>query len=436
MKNLEDRTIYCHDNLDILRGINSSSIDLIYLDPPFNKKKNFTAPIGTSAQGAEFSDIFREEDLKEEWLKDIRAEQYAVHNLLNAVNTIEGRTSYNFCYLAYMAIRLIECHRILKDTGSIYLHCDSTMSHYLKLLMDCLFGEKNFRREIIWSNEDVSGYKSAAVNWVRGHDIILYYVLGNKITFNKEYLPFDEKTIKRYDKVDKKSGRRYKIYNNKDGTQRISFLKMEKGAAVSSVWRDIPSFQKVNNTGEYLGYPTQKPLALLERIIRVSSNVGDLVLDPFCGCATAPIAAELLERNWVGIDVSHKAYDLVRERLEREVPTDLFRGEPNFQTSPPKRTDSGITHKDKKFIYVISNKKYPGEYKVGIATDVNKRLGSYQTSDPNRGFKVEFKSETHQYREIEDFIHEKYENKHEWVRGNKDDIIKDIKNYKLNTLLE
>ncbi len=142
--NVKNRTIFCKDNLDVLVGINSKSIDLIYLDPPFNKKKLFTAPIGTSAEGASFSDIFKEEDVKDGWLNTIKEDHYNIHHLLESVKVIEGKGSYNFCYLAYMAIRLVECHRVLADTGSIYLHCDQTMSHYLKLLMDCIFDEKQF----------------------------------------------------------------------------------------------------------------------------------------------------------------------------------------------------------------------------------------------------------------------------------------------------
>ena len=141
---LKNRAIFCRDNIDILQGINSDSIDLIYLDPPFNKKKIFTAPIGSSAEGASFKDWFREEDLKDEWLQTIKEDNDKLHSFLECVKTIEGRTSYNFCYLSYLVIRLIEIHRILKDTGSIYLHCDPTMSHYIKLLMDIIFGEKKF----------------------------------------------------------------------------------------------------------------------------------------------------------------------------------------------------------------------------------------------------------------------------------------------------
>ena len=149
--NIKNRTILCRDNLEILRGINSNCIDLIYLDPPFNKNKTFTAPIGTSAEGAEFKDIFEEKDVKDEWLRAIEIKHPKIYSLIDGVRSVSNK--YNWRYLSYMAIRLIECHRVLKVTGSLYLHCDPTMSHYLKLLMDCIFEEKNFRNEIIWKRK-------------------------------------------------------------------------------------------------------------------------------------------------------------------------------------------------------------------------------------------------------------------------------------------
>ena len=133
MSNIKNRTIFCRDNLDILRGINSESVDLVYLDPPFNKKKVFTAPIGSQAEGAEFSDIFKRADVKDEWLDLIEFDYPDIYKLISAVKEISP-SDYNWCYLSYMAIRLIECHRVLKSTGSLYLHCDPTMSHYLKAL--------------------------------------------------------------------------------------------------------------------------------------------------------------------------------------------------------------------------------------------------------------------------------------------------------------
>ena len=170
--NVQNRTVFCRDNLEILEGINSNCIDLIYLDPPFNKKKVFTAPMGSHAEGARFDDIFRQEDIKEEWLQTIKEDQEKLHIFLESVKAIEGRTSYNFCYLSYMAIRLMECHRVLKETGSLYLHCDPTMSHYLKILLDIIFTPQNFRNEIIWY------YKTGGTSkkhFSKKHDILLFY---------------------------------------------------------------------------------------------------------------------------------------------------------------------------------------------------------------------------------------------------------------------
>ena len=147
--NVQNRTIFLRDNLEVLQGLNTGCIDLIYLDPPFNKNKVFSAPIGSSAEGAEFSDIFREEDVKAEWLKTIKMEYIGLYQFLNGIKRV-GKP-YNFAYLAYMVIRLLECHRVLKSTGSLYLHCDPTMSHYLKIKLDCVIGEQNFVNEIVWS---------------------------------------------------------------------------------------------------------------------------------------------------------------------------------------------------------------------------------------------------------------------------------------------
>ncbi|MCH9853843.1 MAG: GIY-YIG nuclease family protein [Alphaproteobacteria bacterium] len=405
--NIANRTIFCKDNLDILQGIDSESIDLIYLDPPFNKKKTFTAPIGSSAEGAAFKDIFRQEDVKSEWLQTIKEDKDNIFNLLEAVKNIEGRTSYNFCYLAYMAIRLIECHRVLKDTGSLYLHCDSTMSHSLKLLLDCIFGEKNFRNEIIW------GYRTQGVAmkwWPRKHDTIFMYVKKPNYT----YIPTMERQYYakpfRHTQIDD-SGKFYVDTYLRD------------------IWDHDETKPHISQSPERRGYPTQKPLALLERIIKASSNEGDIVLDPFCGCATTCVAAERLNRKWIGIDVSVKAFELVKTRLGEEVEWDgsLFQEElVTFQTKAPKRTDRGDDYILKKSVYIISNPQYPDDYKVGIASDVNNRLNSYQTSDPNRDYRLEYHLETPHFRAIEAYIHEKYANKHEWVQGTLNNIIADI----------
>ena len=325
-----------------------------------------------------------------------------------------------------MAMRLVECHRVLKDTGSIYLHCDSTMSHYLKLLMDCIFDEKNFRDEIVWNVGSVSGYKSQKKGWVRNFDIILYYIKSSNFIFNKEYLPYREEYIRTMFKGwDEKKQLRYRQRGNK------RYYENESKLSVGSNWTDILSLQTVTQSKEVTGFPTQKPLKLLERIINASSNEGSVVLDPFCGCATTCVAAELLNRQWIGIDISHLAYDLVRKRLEREVETLFNLNQIKYRIDPPKRTDEGKDYVEKKWVYVISHPKYKGEYKVGIATDWKSRLNAYQTASPDRAYKMEYKIHKENFDETEDYIHNKYPNKHEWVHGNLQDIINDIRHYRV-----
>ena len=407
--NIKNRTIFCNDNLDVLKGINSNAVDLIYLDPPFNKKKTFAAPIGSNAEGAEFDDIFRLEDIKAEWIQTIEQDNEALYNFINGIKLIEGKTSYNFCYLCYMAIRLIECHRILKATGSIYLHCDPTMSHYLKLVLDCIFGELNFQNEIVW------GYRTGGVSkkhFLRKHDVIFYYAQNAKKNY---FQPLTEKII--YEKP---------FFTSKKDEEGNLYADVY----VRDIWNDIKPV--INVSSERTGYPTQKPLALLERIIQTSCPEAGIVLDPFCGCATTCVAAEKLSRKWIGIDVSHKAYELVQKRLKKEVHWSesghliekaLQKSKViTLLTSPPKRTDEGKSYLEKKWIYVISNPQYLGEYKVGVAKNWQARLNSYQTSDPNRGYKMEYKLETAYFNQIEKAVHDFFINKHEWVKADLEDI--------------
>lgn len=415
--NVPNRTVFCDDNLDVMVGINDQCIDLIYLDPPFNKNKEFTAPIGSSAEGASFKDVFKEEDLKEEWVQTIGEDQPELHRYLTGIKGV-GK-SYNFAYLAYMAIRVIECHRILKETGSIYLHCDPTMSHYLKSMMDCIFGEDNFRNEIVWRIGWVSGYKTQKRGWIRNHDILLYYTKTSAAAkqFNKEYIPYPDDYVRR------------------DGKRPTG-----EGMPIEDTWNchagdTLDSIMIKSFSTEKTGFPTQKSIALLERIIKASSNEGDFVLDPFCGCATTCVAAEKLNRKWIGIDISVKAYELVQERLAKEVDKpqrDWIKGDTaiHLKTDPPKRTDQDADHREKKFIYVISHPNFQDEYKVGIAKDWQSRLNSYQTSDPERQYKMEFRLETPWFRETEQYIHGLFPNKHEWVQGDLGKIIAAIKKYR------
>ena len=320
---IKNRTIFCHDNLAVLRGINSGCVDLIYLDPPFNKKKTFTAPAGSRADGASFADIFRAEDVKDDWLRDIKKAQPAVHILLSAIKEIEGRGSYNFCYLAYMAIRLMECHRVLKPTGAIYFHCDQTMSHSLKLLLDCIFGAEGFRNEILWCYHGPGSSKMRQFN--RKSDSIFWYSKGKVWTFNGDAVrvPFKKP----------KQG----LVKAMGAFSKDDIAEYQQKGKIPENWWEMRIAARSKT--EYTGYPTQKPLMLLERIITASSNKGDVVLDPFCGCATSCIAAERLGRAWIGVDISVKSFDLACERMTQNGFTDV----PHLQTTPPKRNDINAT---------------------------------------------------------------------------------------------
>ena len=474
--NIANRTIFLHDNIDILENTNSESIDLIYLDPPFNKNKKLAAPMGSSAEGAEFKDIFREEDLKEVWLQTIEEDQPELHHYLNGIKGVGKK--YNFAYLAYMAIRLIECHRILKKTGAVYLHCDQTMSHYLKTTMDCVFGEDQFRNEIIWQRNSDRGKGSQHEPKSLGTDTdcLFFYTKSNEHDFKGVYkLAEPQELASKFPQDDGDGKGRYNTgtplfcqpsmgarpnlcYTYKGVTNphpsgwsvskerleqmdkrgeivwrhgkrplRKSYLSAYRGKPINNLWLGIP----IPRGQERTGYPTQKPLALLERIISASSKVGDMVLDPFCGGATTCIASERLERQWIGIDVSHKAYDLVKQRLNEEVarPTELFGEEVHLTTKIPVRLDVRSTVGETKYVYIISHPNYPGDYKVGIAKDVKSRLNAYQTSDPDRAYKLEFSHETHLYRETEKHVHTVFDNKHEWVRGDLPAIRKAIVNF-------
>ena len=297
---IKNRTVFIGDNLEILRGINSGSIDLIYLDPPFNKKKVFKATIGSQAEGVGFSDIFRDGDVKEEWLCDIKEGNKDLHNFLAGIKNIGHKS--NFYYLCYMAIRLIEMRRILKDTGSLYLHCDPTVSHYLKIVLDCVFGSDNFRNEIVWCYSSTSQAKK----WYpRKHAVILFYSKSKNYCFepDKIRIPYKKSLVRH--------GVTWKS-KNKEELEKLT----NKGKIPEDFWADI--FPVNSMARERTGYPTQKPLALLDRIIRASTNEGDVVLDPFCGCGTTCVASENLSRQWVGIDISEEAKKLIYNRLKGE----------------------------------------------------------------------------------------------------------------------
>lgn len=418
--NIPNRSLFCHDNLEVLQGINSECVDLIYLDPPFNKNKKFTAPIGSTAEGAEFSDIFTESDVKDEWLQTIEEDHDELYHLLNGVRHFGGK--YNYCYLCYMAIRLLECRRILKDTGSIYLHCDPKMSHYLKLAMDCIFGEKQFRNEIIWNK----GYRGTPRKnrWQQEHDTLLFYAKDSLYVWNPPISEYKDAGMSRYNKVDE-TGKQYALIKRKrtDGT--VYYGKTYPRGKLEGDVIDIPTLSATAK--ERTGYPTQKPLALLERIIQASSNEGDIVLDPFCGCATTCVAAEATGRQWIGIDISHKTYELVKTRIQQADGLLVNDTDYNYQILPPERTDSGQDYRERKYVYIISHPNFPKRFKVGIASNPKSRLNSYRTSDPDRQYKEEYKILTPHYKALEKHIHTVRDNNYEWVYGPVEEIKRDMK---------
>ena len=297
-------TLFTGDNLHILNGLNSRSVDLIYLDPPFNSKRFYSAPIGSKAAGTSFKDMWSWQDVNEAYLERMIESHPALVKFIESIRIIHGKPM--MAYLTYMTQRMLEMHRVLKDTGSLYLHCDPTASHYLKIIMDRLFGRDNFRNEIVWCYTGPGSPNMRQFN--RKHDLILWYSKGNEWTFNKDEVRLPYKDPKQ---------RPRKVFDTGGAfSERNIEMMRERGKVPETWWVDIAiaARSKKENTG----YPTQKPLKLLTRIIKASSNEGDVVLDPFCGCATTCVVAQRLGRKWIGIDIEEKSADLVVERLSND----------------------------------------------------------------------------------------------------------------------
>ena len=285
--NWKNRTIWTGDNLDIMRGMNSGSVDLIYLDPPFNSNKNYSAPIGSEAAGVAFKDTWTLDDLDDAWHGEIAEKNPALSSVIDSAGVLHGKGMKS--YLIMMAVRLLELKRLLKDTGSVYLHCDSTASHYLKLLMDAIFGNKNFRNGILWCYS-TSGRSRRF--FAKKHDTILLYTASDKAFWGDYRLPVSKGYLESHYRQRDEKGRVCRI--RKDfGKIRVYYP--EDGVTCNDWW-EIPYINSMAK--ERVGYPTQKPIRLLDRIIGASSREGDMVLDPFCGCATACVAAERLDRQW------------------------------------------------------------------------------------------------------------------------------------------
>lgn len=304
--------------------MNSNSVHLIATDPPFNKGRDFHATPDSLADGASFHDRWSwKDDVEQEWVDQITDDWPHVMHVING-----SRHSYGDdmgAFLCYMAVRLLAMRRVLRDDGSIYLHCDPTASHYLKELMDAIFGKKNFRNEIIWCYK--SGGASPKRHFSKKHHVLFWYSKSGEYQFN----PQTEKSYNRDMKP-------YKFKNVEEFCDEIGWHTI---VGMKDYW----NVDMVGRTSaERTGYPTQKPLALYERIVRASSNEGDIVLDPFAGCATTCVVSELLGRQWVGIDIWDRAHEIVVNRLEAEGLLGGHKlGSVNYTDTPPERTDDGET---------------------------------------------------------------------------------------------
>lgn len=363
MPELKTNALYYGDNLDILRKyVPDESVDLIYLDPPFNSKADynvlFKEPTGelSAAQLQAFSDSWHWDETAERTFQEIALNgPLSVAKMISAMQDFIGRNDM-MAYLVMMTVRLVDLRRVLKPTGSLYLHCDPTASHYLKLVLDTVFSPKQYRNEIVWKRTSAHG---TARRYGRVHDTILFYGKSENLTWNTQSMPHGLKYLESHYRHTEPDGRRYRlsdmtgagvtggpsgqswrgfdpaamgrhwirtperlddldtqgfIYWTPGGFPQYKTYLREDGVPVQDTWTDIPPIN--SQAKERLGYDTQKPIALLERIIQTSSNEGGVVLDPFCGCGTAVVAAHKLGRRWIGVDITHLAITVMKKRLE------------------------------------------------------------------------------------------------------------------------
>jgi site-specific DNA-methyltransferase (adenine-specific) len=312
--------LYFGDNLKIMREyIADESVDLIYLDPPFNSKATYNVLFdeknGTHsrAQITAFEDTWHWGiESENAYYEIVKEGPKKIADLIQALRSFLGQNDM-MAYLVMMAVRLVEMRRVLKATGSIYLHCDPTASHYLKILMDSTFGNKNFRNEIIWHYRK---WPSGNRQFQRNHDCILFYSkteLPERVFNQVDFMERSESTLKRFGESKIISG--YDEYGNRLPSQMVKEESL--GVPRDDVW-DIGRVAPVKQL-----FPTQKPEKLISRIIRASSNEGDIVMDPFCGCGTAIIVSEELKRKWIGIDITYLAINLIKRRLSDTFNADL-----------------------------------------------------------------------------------------------------------------
>ena len=390
-------TLYYGDNLEVLRRyIQDESVDLVYLDPPFKSDQDYNVLFAeqdgsrAAAQIKAFGDMWQWDEASAQAYQDVVEAGGQVSQVLQSFRGFLGDNDM-LAYLAMMAPRLVELRRALKPTGSLYLHCDPTASHYLKLLLDAIFGPVNFRAEIVWKRTSAH---SSAKRPGPVHDVILLYSAGERYTWNPQYQDYDDEYIAQRFRKDERgrwfkdgdatgagtvqggeTGKPWRGFNptnkgrhwanppakmeeldaagdiywpkKEGGWPRLKqYLEDMPGVLLQDLWTDIPPIN--SQAKERMGYPTQKPETLLERIVKASSNEGDVVLDPFCGCGTAIAAAQKLQRSWIGIDITHLAIGLIKHRLRDTFGDDITQSY-EVLGEPVSLPDAAVLGKDDPF---------------------------------------------------------------------------------------
>lgn len=394
--NAVNRTMWTGDNLPVLRGFNSGSVDLVYLDPPFNSNRDYAAPIGSKAAGAAFKDTWTLSDVDEAWHGEIAEQAPSVYAAIDNAGIVHGAGMKS--YLIMMAVRLLELRRVLKPTGAMFLHCDPTADAYLRTLCDAVFGADNFRNQIVWKRTSAGARGSRKVAAI--HDVVLFYAASKAMETRPVYTPHDPEYVRKFyrhsddhgpytadqltaagerhgdsgepwrgidptekgrhwaspgafpahvpkpddwnglttrQKLDRLDDLGLVLWPSRGGVPRFKrYLSTSPGQPMTDMILDVPPLSHAAR--ERVGYPTQKPLALLDRLIEAGTDEGDVVLDPFCGCATACVSAESLGRQWLGIDLSPLAARLVESRLRDQF--GVF-AEIHHRTDVPRRTDQG-----------------------------------------------------------------------------------------------
>lgn len=438
--NIDNRTVFLGDNLKMLRGINSECIDLVYMDPPFNKKKPFHAPLDKNRKQKvkHFDDMWRTPEPGTAAAKDHQAtldylaeQDESLLRWLAAVKAADTDHAKQNCnYLTFMAARFVECRRVLKPTGSLLVHCDDTMSHWLKLTLDAVFGERNFVNELVWSYHRFSRRGGA---FARMHNIIFFYAKDKGIKkFNKPLtLPRDDAAAnykRGYHVVTDRGVTKLLVYDAVKAAHKIKEAE-QKGRAIKyctvtnptmgDVWGDIsvlnPRSKERRIGPDKKGYSTQKPLALLRRLIEAMTDPGDFVLDPFSGSGTTAAAAETCEggfRRWAIMDRSVAACEVIKERLPsvfQETPIECVTYSPDRKLT---------MDESQRWVYVVSDESVKGWLKVGFAKDPDQRLETFRTGRRFRDqINIEHRVRTAKFRELEAYVHKQFERDYEWVKA-------------------